>query len=238
MARNARSGDTGSRTEPDGIRVVVADDSLVIRDGVAALLEQAGFDVVARAEDGEDLLRKTRAHKPDVIVADVRMPPTHTVEGLRAALEIRAEMPEIGILIVSQFVEESYAAELLASNASGFGYLLKDRITDLDRFADALLRVANGGSALDPEIVSRLMGRMYENSPLDALTERELSVLSLMAEGRTNDAIANELVVSRRAAEKHVTNIFRKLNLTANSEDHRRVMAVLTFLQNRDLAGG
>lgn len=233
MARNTNNGDPAFRRDPAGLRVVVADDSVLMREGVMLILEQSGVEVVGQAGDPDDLLRKVRAHKPDVAVVDVRMPPTHTNEGLRAAVEIRNELPDVGVLVLSQFVEDSYASELLAESAKGFGYLLKDRVVDVDRFLEALLRVANGGSALDPEIVSRLIGGLQSNSPLDSLTKRELTVLALMAEGRTNDAIAQELVVSRRAAEKHVTNIFQKLNLAHSADDHRRVLAVLTFLRAR-----
>jgi DNA-binding NarL/FixJ family response regulator len=186
---------------------------------------------VAQAGDGEDLLRKVRAHKPDVAVVDVRMPPTHTDEGLRAAREIRAELPEIGVLVLSQYVEEAYAVELLSDSAEGLGYLLKDRVGDIEAFADAVRRVAAGGSALDPEVVSRLIGRRRRDDPLEGLTEREREVLALMAEGRSNAAIAEELVVTERAVEKHVTSIFSKLDLTATPETHRRVLAVLAYLR-------
>lgn len=231
MARHTNNGDSAFRRDPTGLRVVVADDSVLMREGVMLILQQSGVEVVGQAGDAEDLLRKVRAHKPDVAVVDVRMPPTHTDEGLRAAIEIRNELPDIGVLMLSQFIEDNNASELLAEHASGFGYLLKDRVVDVERFVDALLRVANGGSALDPEIVSRLMGRTRANSPLDSMTERELTALALMAEGRTNSAIAGEMVVSRRAAEKYVTSIFKKLNLPRTSDNHRRVLAVLAFLR-------
>jgi DNA-binding NarL/FixJ family response regulator len=212
------------------VRVVVADDSTLLREGVVRLLEEAGLEVVGQAGDGEELLRKVRAHKPDVAVVDVRMPPTHTDEGLRAAREIRAELPEVSVLVLSQYVEVAYARELLAESAEGLGYLLKDRVTDVDAFADAVRRVGGGGSALDPEVVSRMLGRARREDPLAELTPREREVLSLMAEGRTNAAIAAELVVTDRAVEKHVTSIFAKLDLPAGGEDHRRVLAVLRFL--------
>ena len=212
------------------MRVVVADDSTLLREGVVRLLEEAGLEVVGQAADGEDLLRKVRAHKPDVAVVDVRMPPTHTDEGLRAAREIRAELPEVSVLVLSQYVEVAYARELLAESAEGLGYLLKDRVTDIDAFAEAVRRVGGGGSALDPEVVSQMLGRSRRDDPLAELTPREREVLALMAEGRTNAAIAAELVVTDRAVEKHVTSIFAKLDLVAGGEDHRRVLAVLRFL--------
>ena len=194
------------------------------------LLEEAGFEVVGQAGDAEELLRKVRAHKPDAAIVDVRMPPTHTDEGIRAAQEIRAELPDVGVLVLSQYVEEAYARELLADDAAGIGYLLKDRVADVEALTDAVRRVAAGGSALDPEVVSGMLGRKREDDPLDALTPREREVLGLMAEGRSNKAIAAELVVTDRAVEKHVTSIFSKLNLAAAPEDHRRVLAVLAFL--------
>ncbi len=212
------------------MRVVVADDSVLLREGVVRLLEEAGLEVVGQAGDGEELLRKVRAHKPDIAIVDVRMPPTHTDEGLRAAREIRAELPEVSVLVLSQHIEVAYARELLAESAEGLGYLLKDRVTDLDAFADAVRRVGGGGSALDPEVVSQMLGRERRRDPLAELTPREREVLGLMAEGRTNAAIAAELVVTDRAVEKHVTNIFAKLDLAAGGEDHRRVLAVLRFL--------
>jgi DNA-binding NarL/FixJ family response regulator len=194
------------------------------------LLEEAGLEVVGQAADAEELLRKVRAHKPDVAVVDVRMPPTHTDEGLRAAREIRDELPEVAVLVLSQYVEVAYARELLAESAEGLGYLLKDRVTDIDALADAVRRVGEGGSVLDPEVVSHMLGRARRDDPLAALTPREREVLGLMAEGRSNAAIASELVVTERAVEKHVTGIFGKLDLPASSEDHRRVLAVLRFL--------
>jgi DNA-binding NarL/FixJ family response regulator len=212
------------------VRVVVADDSTLLREGVVRLLEEAGLEVVGQAGDGEELLRKVRAHKPDVAVVDVRMPPTHTDEGLRAAREIRAELPEVSVLVLSQYVEVAYARELLAESAEGLGYLLKDRVADVGALTDAVRRVGEGGSALDPEVVSQMLGRRRRDDPLEELTPREREVLGLMAEGRSNAAIAAELVVSERAVEKHVTGIFAKLELEASGEDHRRVLAVLRFL--------
>jgi DNA-binding NarL/FixJ family response regulator len=212
------------------VRVIVADDSMLVREGVVRLLEEAGFEVVGQAEDGEALMRKARAHKPDIAIIDIRMPPTHTDEGLQAALAIRKEMPNTSVLVLSEYIEEEYAVELLGDDATGVGYLLKDRVSDLERFTDAVRRVAEGGSALDPEVVSQMLGRRRVEDPLTELTSREREVLGLMAEGRSNRAIAETLVISERAVEKHVTNIFSKLNLPPAPEDHRRVLAVLTFL--------
>jgi DNA-binding NarL/FixJ family response regulator len=213
------------------MRVIVAEDSVLLREGVARLLQEAGHEVVAQAGDADDLMRKVRAHKPDLAVVDVRMPPTQTDEGLRAAKEIRSELPGVGVLVLSAYVEPAYAQELLADNAEGLGYLLKDRVSDVTAFADAVERVGAGGSALDPEVVSVLMGRSRDDDPLEELTPREREVLGLMAEGRSNAAIAEQLVVTERAVEKHVTSIFGKLGLTASGEDHRRVLAVLRFLE-------
>ena len=212
------------------MRVVVADDSTLLREGVVRLLEEAEIEVVGQAADAEELMRKVRAHKPDVAIVDVRMPPTHTDEGLRAAREIRAELPAVAVLVLSQYVEVAYARELLAESAEGVGYLLKDRVADVATLTDAVHRVGAGGSVLDPEVVSQMLGRRRRDDPLAELTPREREVLGLMAEGRSNAAIAAELVVTDRAVEKHVTGIFSKLELTSSSEDHRRVLAVLRFL--------
>jgi DNA-binding NarL/FixJ family response regulator len=190
------------------MRVVVADDSVLLREGVVRLLEENGFEVVGQAGDAEDLIRKVRAHKPDVAVVDIRMPPTNTDDGLRAALEIRAELPDTGVLVLSQYVEEGYALDLVGDSAGGVGYLLKDRVADVERFVDSVRRVADGGSALDPEVVSQLVGRARRDDPLAELTPREREVLELMAEGRSNNAIAEHMVVTERAVEKHVTSIF------------------------------
>jgi DNA-binding NarL/FixJ family response regulator len=212
------------------VRVIVADDSVLLREGVTRLLEDAGFEVVGQAADREELMRKTKAHKPDIAIIDIRMPPTHTDEGLQAAREIREQMPGTGVLVLSAYLEEEYALELLGEDAAGVGYLLKDRVSDGDRFAEAVRRVAEGGSALDPEVVSQMLGRRRAEDPLEELTPREREVLALMAEGRSNQAIADALVISERAVEKHVTSIFAKLKLPQAAEDHRRVLAVLAFL--------
>ncbi len=213
------------------MRVVVADDSVLLREGVVRLLEEKGFDVVAQAGDAEDLIRKVNAHKPDVAVVDIRMPPTNTDDGLRAALEIRAAHPDTGVLVLSQYVEEGYALDLVGDSAGGVGYLLKDRVADVDRFVESVTRVAEGGSALDPEVVAQLVGRARRDDPLAELTPREREVMELMAEGRSNNAIATQMTVTERAVEKHVTSIFGKLGLPPAPEDHRRVLAVLAFLR-------
>jgi DNA-binding NarL/FixJ family response regulator len=213
------------------MRVVLADDSLLLREGIARLLTEHDFEIVAQAGDAEDLLRKVNAHKPDIAIIDVRMPPTHTDEGLRAAAEIRERFPGVGVLVLSQYVEENYAMELLQDSAEGIGYLLKDRVADLDRFVEAVRRVGEGGSALDPEVVSRLLGRRRQEDPLGTLSPREREVIGLMAEGRSNHAIAEALVVTERAVEKHVTSIFNKLGLPPTAEDHRRVLAVLAYVK-------
>ena len=205
---------------------------MLLREGIVRLLAEAGIEVVGQAADAEDLMRKMRAHKPDVAIVDIRMPPKHEDEGIQAAREIRAELPGTGVLVLSQYVDEHYAVQLLADGADGIGYLLKDRVGDVDRFLDAVQRVADGGSALDPEVVSHMLGRRRRDDPLSALTPREREVLGLMAEGRTNVAIAEQLVVTERAVEKHVTSIFSKLDLVPTVEDHRRVLAVLAYLKS------
>ena len=216
----------------DPVRVVLADDSILLREGTARLLAEAGFDVVGQAGDADDLLLKVRSYSPDVAIVDIRMPPTHTDEGVQAAKRIREQYPDVGVLVLSQYVEGEYALELIADSAEGVGYLLKDRVADLTDFAAAVRRVAEGGSALDPEIVARLVGRRRRDNPIDTLTPREREVLALMAEGLSNAAIASRLVVTDRAVEKHVTSIFSKLRLPAASEDHRRVLAVLAYLRS------
>jgi DNA-binding NarL/FixJ family response regulator len=213
------------------VRAVIADDSVLLREGLARLLEDAGFEVVGQSGTAEDLLLKVRSYSPDVAIVDIRMPPTNTTEGLEAAKQIRERFPDVGVLLLSQYIEAGYALDLLQANAEGVGYLLKDRIHDVTEFADAVRRVGEGGSALDPAVVSRLVGRRRVDDPLADLTPREREVLELMAEGRSNQAIAERLVVTPRAVEKHVTSIFVKLRLPASAEDHRRVLAVLTFLK-------
>jgi DNA-binding NarL/FixJ family response regulator len=214
------------------MRVVLAEDSVLLREGVARILGEAGFEVVGQAGNAEELMLKVRSYSPDVAIVDIRMPPTHTDEGLRAAQEIREKHPTVGVLVLSQYVEATYAMELLAESAEGVGYLLKDRVSDVNEFADAVRRVGEGGSALDPTIVSQLVGRRRRDDPIDQLTPREREVLGLMAEGRSNSGIAEQLVVTERAVEKHVTSIFSKLRLPAASEDHRRVLAVLAYLRS------
>jgi len=214
------------------MRVVIADDSVLLREGIASLLEDAGFEIVGQSGSAEDLLLKVRSYSPDVAIVDIRMPPTNTTEGLDAAKEIREHYPGVGVLLLSQYIEAGFALELLQENAEGVGYLLKDRVSDVKEFADAVRRVGEGGSALDPAVVSRLVGRRREDDPLADLTPREREVLELIAEGRSNQAIAERLVVTPRAVEKHVTSIFGKLRLPATADDHRRVLAALTFLSS------
>jgi DNA-binding NarL/FixJ family response regulator/class 3 adenylate cyclase len=214
-----------------GISVVLADDTVLLREGIARLLRDAGFAVVAQSDNPEDLLRHVAMHMPTVAIVDIRMPPTHTDEGLRAAAEIRDRFPGTGVLVLSQYVEAAYAMDLFATTTRGIGYLLKDRVADVDDFAAAVRRVAEGGSALDPAVVSELFGRTRQVDPLEELTPREREVLELMAEGRSNQAIADRLFVTPRAVEKHVTSIFAKLELPATTDDHRRVLAVLRFVR-------
>jgi DNA-binding NarL/FixJ family response regulator len=215
------------------VKVLVAEDSVLLREGIVRLLEDAGHEVVAQAGDADELLRKTLAHRPDVAVVDIRMPPSQTDDGLQAALQIRRRLPETAVLVLSQYVEEGYALELIAGGAERTGYLLKDRVADVEQFVDAVVRVAGGGSVLDPTVVGTLLGRRRRDDPLTELTARERDVLGLMAEGRSNQAIAERLVVTERAVEKHVTSIFSKLGLHPAAEDHRRVLAVLTFLDSQ-----
>ncbi|HKX70004.1 MAG TPA: response regulator transcription factor [Acidimicrobiales bacterium] len=214
------------------MRIVIAEDSVLLRAGLTRLLADAGEEVVATVDNADDLLAVVERHQPDLCVVDVRMPPTHTDDGLRAALQIRARWPAIGILVLSQYVEETYATDLLASDTSGLGYLLKDRIADVTEFVTAVRRVGDGGTALDPEVVAQLLARTRRRDPLDRLSPREREVLGLMAEGRSNGAIARELVVSDGAVEKHVSNIFTKLDLPPTEHDHRRVLAVLRWLES------
>ena len=228
-ARHTGSTTIGGRVAR--MRIVIADDSVLLREGLVRLVSEAGFDVVGTAGDANELIRTVIRTVPDLAIVDVRMPPTHTDEGLRAAREIRQRLPGTGVLVLSQDVEAAYAVELLEDGAEGIGYLLKDRVTDLEGFVDAVRRVGDGGSALDPEVVSTLLGRRRRDDPLDALTPREREVLALMAEGRSNQGIAAKMVVTDRAVEKHVTSIFGKLGLPAASTDHRRVLAVLMALR-------
>jgi DNA-binding NarL/FixJ family response regulator len=215
------------------VRVVVGEDEPFVREGIVRVLERSDFEVVGVAADAPDLLRKANAHKPDVVVTDIQMPPTSTDDGLRAAIKIRATQPDVGVLVLSQFIEEDYAVALVGERADGVGYLLKERVSDLDLFADAVRRVARGGSALDPDVVQAMLGRWRPHGPLDNLTPRERDVLALMAEGRSNPGIAAELFVTPAAVERHVTGIFNKLGLKPAGEDHRRVLAVLQYLQQR-----
>ncbi len=211
------------------MRVVIAEDSTLLREGLARLLAEAAFDVVAAVEDAPSLMASVDEHRPDVAIVDIRMPPTHTDEGLRAAVALRRRYPKTGVLVLSQYVRVSYAAELLDAGADGVGYLLKDRVSDLTEFTAAVRRVGAGGSAFDPDVVSRLLVRRRDDSD-DRLTDRERAVLALMAEGRTNQAIAQRLFIAERTVEKHCTSIFTKLDLSASPHDHRRVLAVLRYL--------
>jgi DNA-binding NarL/FixJ family response regulator len=214
------------------VRVAIAEDSVLLREGLARLLGESGFEVVAQVEDPDDLLLKVRSFRPDVVIVDIRLPPTHNDEGLRAALEIREKHPSIGVLVLSQYVELGLALKLLADSAEGVGYLLKDRISDVGEFLAAVTRVANGGSALDPIIVSTLLSRQRPDDPLARLTPREREVLELMASGSSNQGIADRLVITLRAVEKYVSSIFGKLGLPSTGNESRRVLAVLTFLRS------
>ena len=214
------------------MRIVLADDSVLLREGVAQLLAQVGFDVVGLAGDAEELLEQVERHRPDVAIIDIRMPPTHTDEGLHAAHEIRTRHPNVGVLVLSQYVRPSYAFELLRDGADRVGYLLKDRVSNLDELSDAVRRVADGGTVLDPLVVSKLVGRPRdEEDALADLSDREREVLALMAEGRTNQAIAERLFITERTVEKHVKHIFAKLRLPSSPEAHRRVLAVVAYLR-------
>jgi DNA-binding NarL/FixJ family response regulator len=214
------------------VRVAIAEDSVLLREGLARLLGDAGFDVVARSPDADDLMLKVRSYEPDVAIVDIRLPPTHSDEGLQAALEIRAGHPGVAVLVLSQYVELGLAMKLLADSAEGVGYLLKDRISDVDDFVAAVRRVAGGGSAIDPIIVSTLLSRQRDGDPLAALTPREREVLELMATGSSNQGIADSLVITLRAVEKYVSSIFGKLGLPSTGSESRRVLAVLTFLRS------
>jgi DNA-binding NarL/FixJ family response regulator len=214
------------------MRVVIGEDQALLREGIVRLLEEAGFDVVGQAGDAVDLRRKVGAHKPDVAVVDIQMPPERTDDGLRAAIHIRSAHPSTRVLVLSQYIEERYAIDLIGESAEGVGYLLKDRVGDLDEFAEAVRRVGEGGSVLDPEVVTRMLARTREADPVEELSPRERDVLELMAQGRSNHGIAEQLVVTESAVEKHVTAIFEKLDLERDFEPHRRVLAVLTFLRS------
>lgn len=220
------------REREQALRAVIAEDSALLREGLARLLQEADIDVVGQASDADELLLKVRSYHPDVAIVDIRMPPTQTDEGIRAAREIRTKHPETGVLVLSQHVAHTYAAELLSDSAEGLGYLLKDRVADVAEFTAAVRRVAEGGSALDPQVVAELVGRNRRDDPVARLSPREREVLELMAEGRSNHAIGQRLFISPRAVEKHVTSIFTKLRLPAAAEDHRRVLAVLRFLDS------
>jgi DNA-binding NarL/FixJ family response regulator len=213
------------------VRVVIGEDDVLLREGIVRILEEAGLDVVAQAGNADDFLRRAHAHRPDVAVVDVQMPPRNEDDGLRAALELRAKSPETGVLVLSQFFEEAYAIDLIGEHAEGVGYLLKERVGDVSVFVDAVCRVADGGTALDPEIVGRMLGRRRVDGPLDELSPRELDALREMAEGKSNRGIAEALVVSEAAVEKHVTSIFRKLGIEGTPTEHRRVLAVLKYVR-------
>ena len=214
------------------MRVVIADDSALLREGVARILTDGGFEVVAQAKDADELVHAVLREEPDVAVVDVRMPPTHTDEGARAAREIRATRPEVGVLVLSQVVEAAHALELFSERAEGFGYLLKDRVLEIDDFLDAVRRVGRGGTAIDPDVIAQLFGRRRDGDPLGQLTAREREVLTLMAEGMSNGGISRRLYLSPKTVESHVKGIFQKLDLAAAPDDHRRVLAVLAFLRD------
>jgi DNA-binding NarL/FixJ family response regulator len=216
---------------PGPLRVVIGEDDVLLREGIARLLTDAGCEVVAQAGDAKDLLRKGLAHRPSVVIADVNMPPGHTDDGLRAVIALRQQRPDIGVLVLSQYYEEQYATDLIGDHAEGVGYLLKERVGDVESFIDAVRRVARGGSALDPEVVGRMLGRRQRDRPLDRLSPRERDVLTEMAEGKSNHGIAQSLLVSQAAVEKHVTSIFHKLELGPAQSEHRRVLAVLEYLR-------
>jgi len=216
---------------PAQIRVVVGEDQAFVREGIVRVLQDSGFDVVGTTDDADELVRMADAYRPDVVIADIQMPPDRSDDGLRAALAIRAARPGTGVLVLSQFLEDRYAFDLVAGGAQGVGYLLKEKVGDMRMFADAVRRIADGGSVLDPDVVARLVGRKRKESPLDGLTPRERQVLALIAQGLSNAGIARDLVVTVAAIERHVTGIFDKLGLNSSPEAHRRVLAVLTYLR-------
>jgi DNA-binding NarL/FixJ family response regulator len=216
------------------IRVVIGEDQVLLREGIAEILDRAGLEVVAQAGDADDFLRRARAHKPDVVVVDIQMPPGNTDDGLRAALTLRSERPGTGVVVLSQFFEEAYAVNLIGDHPEGVGYLLKERVGNVSVFVDAVSRVAAGGTALDPDIVARMIGRRRERGPLESLTPRDRDVLSEMAEGKSNRGIAETLFISEAAVEKHVSAIFRKLGIDSSATGHRRVRAVLRYLRESD----
>jgi DNA-binding NarL/FixJ family response regulator len=218
-------------SSPRRIRVIVGEDHSFVREGIVRVLQDGGFDVAGTTANARDLVRMADAYGPDVVVADIQMPPDHADDGLRAALAIRAANPGVGVLVLSQFLEDSYVFDLVSEGAQGVGYMLKEKVGDMRLFTDAVRRVADGGSALDPDVVARLVGRIRKASPVDDLTRREREVLALIAEGRSNAGIARELVVTVAAVERHVTSIFNKLGLNQSPDQHRRVLAVLTYLK-------
>jgi DNA-binding NarL/FixJ family response regulator len=215
-------------------RVVVGEDEVLLREGLVRLLQEEGLEVVGVAGDGPDVVRKAKAHRPDLVIADIRMPPTHTDDGLQAALAIRRELPGTAVLVLSQYVQDRYAVELLGEDASGVGYLLKQRVADLDRFFAALARVLDGGSVVDPEVITTMLGRRRDDQPIDRLTDRQREVLALMAEGWSNAGIAEQLVVSEKAVARHITHIFEVLELDPGAQQHRRVLAVIEYLGRGD----
>jgi DNA-binding NarL/FixJ family response regulator len=221
----------GAVSPPGQIRVVVGEDQPIVREGIVHVLEDSGFEVVGAAENARDLVRIAGIQRPDVVITDIQMPPDNTDDGLRAALEIRATVPSVGVLVLSQFLEDRYAMDLVADSAEGVGYLLKENVGDLRMFTEAVRRVASGGSALDPDVVARLVSRKRRAGPLSNLTPRERDVLALVAEGRSNAGVAQELVITVAAVERHVTSIFDKLGLHQSPEQHRRVLAVLKYLR-------
>lgn len=234
MEGGRRVNEVSQTSQATAVRVVIAEDAVLLREGLARLLTDFGFEVVTTVGDGPALVQAIEAYRPDVAVVDVRMPPGYRDEGLRAAIEARQRVPACAVMVLSQYVEERYASELLESAQGGVGYLLKDRVADVSEFIAAVRQVAAGGTVLDPEVVSQLIARRRHTARLDTLTEREREVLSLMAEGRSNSAIAERLVISDGAVEKHVSNIFAKLGLPPTEFDHRRVLAVLAYLRGTE----